>query len=786
MTATMNRPAAPGRAPSPRPRRGSASDGQLLAYATLVVATGVFLTLLPLRSVFTDWTWLAAAVASAVPYLGVVAAFRWRGSSRVSPVLLGLLASALVMAWLFVPEHLALGVIPTPSSVDDIRALLTSAHESMQNERAPVPSTDGLRLITSAAAVALVALTDVLAILWRKPLLASAPLLEVLAVASATSGDPARPALFALAAIGFLVILVAGTRLQDRDWGPSVDGSAGRLGGARAIAVAGIVAALVVPLGLPSVSHNLLASATHHKATVDSTSANGARIELATTADLAGSLRRGTPVDLLRVQVDPGAQPFYLRQAVLNQFGPSGWTVSTNDTVKDSSVRDNRYPIAPGSRTGIASASTVVKMHAQFTVLALAGATLPILGNPTELNSAGNRAVWDDATATVNRATLKPNRGYGEQVVQPAPTTAELRAAPDVDPNAGNMKDYLELPGPLSESVRNLVASLTAGTTNSYDKARAIAQYFTNPANKFSYALNTKPVDGLSALDAFLTTRSGYCQQYAAAAGALMRQAGLPARVVLGYTHQTPDATGTFTVTTADAHAWVEVYFSGVGWVPFDPTPLAGADAARTVVLPWAPHTTDGPSVGSTTAAPASTSANPNQVPERFTGDATVGPIATGGTGTSTVAGIGIALAAIVGLLLLVASPRMLRTRQRRRRLARSLSSGDPEPLWEELAATAADRGALWPDTVTVGQVPSWLTERGLDDRGRAAVTSVAGRVERARYSAGAGGGDVDDATITGVEAALKRWARRAERRERLLAWWFPRSLLSRADSRRR
>ena len=48
-----------------------------------------------------------------------------------------------------------------------------------------------------------------------------------------------------------------------------------------------------------------------------------------------------------------------------------------------------------------------------------------------------------------------------------------------------------------------------------------------------------------------------------------------------------PDAKGSFTVTTDDAHAWVEAYFAGVGWVPFDPTPLAGyTDGTMTFKLP--------------------------------------------------------------------------------------------------------------------------------------------------------------------------------------------------------
>jgi hypothetical protein len=342
---------------------------------------------------------------------------------------------------------------------------------------------------------------------------------------------------------------------------------------------------------------------------------------------------------------------------------------------------------------------------------------------------------------------------------------------------------YLAMPANLPAEVRDLADRLTQTSTNSYDKARAISNYFTDPQNGFVYSLDTAPGDGRSALVTFLDKKRGFCQQYAAAAAALMRLAGLPARVVLGYTHRTPDSNGNFVVTTADAHAWVEVYFSGIGWIPFDPTPLAGADGARAVTLPWAPHaTTPASNANETPSASASRSAL--RRPDLNNDTATVNA-----TSASPHSGLpwrtaGIALAILIGLLAVITGPQFIRFRQRRRRFGRARTSGDPEPLWEELAASAADRGALWPDTVTVGQVPAWLAGKGVDDRGTAAVDLVARRVERARYSAR--GADLDDQSIDGLDQALKRWARRADRRQRLRQWWLPRSLLNRSDRRRR
>ena len=77
-------------------------------------------------------------------------------------------------------------------------------------------------------------------------------------------------------------------------------------------------------------------------------------------------------------------------------------------------------------------------------------------------------------------------------------------------------------------------------------------------------------------LVAFVTrTKAGYCQHFAGAMAAMLRMLGIPARVAVGFTSGTNDD-GTWVVTDHDAHAWVEVWFAGLGWIPFDPTPGRG------------------------------------------------------------------------------------------------------------------------------------------------------------------------------------------------------------------
>ncbi len=758
---------------------GSAQRDELLLTATAAVFGGVLLTLLPLRSTFTDWSWLTTAVLCALPYLVVVMLARSGSRSlHAWPSAAGIVASLLVTAWVFVPQHLYLGVLPTPSSWPDIQALQTQAHQTMQAEHAPVASTAGLRLLVAGAAIVLVALADVLCVLLRRPLLAAAPLLEILVVASATSSHAAGVAYFALAALGFLMIVAAGTQLQDRNWGPSVDGSGGRLGGARRLGLAAVVAALAVPLVLPGSSVNLIARATHHNGD-GSGSSKSQEITLSTVADLSGSLNRGQAVPLFTVTVRGSATPFYIRQSVLDTFQTSGWVQSTGQDIGRGVIAQT-FDQAPGSLIGVPDQSRVDQITASFKIINLGGSTVPVLASPRELDGVGG--TWSELTGTVGDFGLTGDTSYTELAAQPNPSEAELQQAPPfatTGVDATVVQRYLELPT-LPGAVSDLAARLTAGASTAYDKAKAISQYFTDPANGFVYSLSTAPTDSSNALVSFLTKKQGFCQQYAAAAAVLMRRAGLPARVVLGYTHAAPDANGQFTVTTNDAHAWVEVYFTGIGWIPFDPTPLTGADAGRAVTLPWAAHTAA--SATPSSANQGRPTVRPTPGAAKPTAAASAAASATSSRGPSIPwERILSLLAAVLVIGLLLASPALLRTRARRRRLALA-RRGDPEPLWQELAAAASDRGVLWPDTTTVAQVPTWLGGHGMPRRELESLAVLSQVVERDRY--GAHQARVDEGLVSEIESALRGWPRPGPRSRRVLARWLPASLRRRPESR--
>ncbi|HET9017440.1 MAG TPA: transglutaminase-like domain-containing protein, partial [Thermomicrobiaceae bacterium] len=201
---------------------------------------------------------------------------------------------------------------------------------------------------------------------------------------------------------------------------------------------------------------------------------------------------------------------------------------------------------------------------------------------------------------------------------QSVASAAQLRSAGQAYPSFIERDGFLALPDPDPTggiaAIHALAQQWTAQTTNPYDAATAIESHLRDP-RLFRYTLSPPlPKSGLNIwpVTYFLTTsHAGYCQYFAAAMGTMLRSLGIPARLVNGYgpgstsgaaVRGVENAT-TYTVTSNDAHTWVEAYFAGFGWVPFEPTPPSSAGD-------YAPFTR-GTTVPSTVPPPTSASAAP-------------------------------------------------------------------------------------------------------------------------------------------------------------------------------
>jgi transglutaminase-like putative cysteine protease len=150
------------------------------------------------------------------------------------------------------------------------------------------------------------------------------------------------------------------------------------------------------------------------------------------------------------------------------------------------------------------------------------------------------------------------------------PSPEELRQASTEYPEEIRRVD-LQLPE-LDPRIADFARQLTARSSNHYDRAVAIERHL---QNNFTYSLDPKGIDPGNPLASFLLeAKSGYCEYFAAAMAVMLRTQGIASRLVNGFQTGAYNRVGKdFIVRGRDAHSWVEVYFPGHGWIPFDPTP---------------------------------------------------------------------------------------------------------------------------------------------------------------------------------------------------------------------
>lgn len=147
-----------------------------------------------------------------------------------------------------------------------------------------------------------------------------------------------------------------------------------------------------------------------------------------------------------------------------------------------------------------------------------------------------------------------------------------MLSASRMEVKGGMLAPYLELP-PLPQRVVNLADEVIPRDVGPYARALAIEDFL---KGEYEYSLDVPPLPpGEDAVDYFLFEhRRGYCEHFATAYAVLCRLAGIPSRVVAGYsTGEYNPFSGLYEVSLDDAHAWVEIYLEGIGWVTREPTP---------------------------------------------------------------------------------------------------------------------------------------------------------------------------------------------------------------------
>jgi transglutaminase-like putative cysteine protease len=356
---------------------------------------------------------------------------------------------------------------------------------------------------------------------------------------------------------------------------------------------------------------------------------------------------------------------------------------------------------------------------------------LPVPYGPRKVEVDGTW-LWDPQSPTVFSASRTTNRlaPYTVTASRVLPSRDALLASNGEAPDGSILARY-GTDVRVSNKVRTLTQRITRKADTAYDMAVAIQRYFTSEANGFEYDTNASlPGPGEEPLDAFLDGKHGFCEQYATAMAVLLRVAGLPSRVAVGFTagQKVPKSKNTYSVTTSDAHAWPEAWFPGTGWVRFEPTPAAsGATTPDYTVAPRAGGTPDTPAPTQTPSPSSSAFPKGLRDPETL-----LNPSSGGSTPIIGVAQrhLGRWLTGALLVLLLGLIPWAVTLLRRRRRT----SHMDPLVAWAQVHDDVTDVGGPWHDTDSPGAAAARLA--GLvPGEGRAALDRLAKAAELARYA---------------------------------------------------
>jgi hypothetical protein len=691
----------------------------------------------------------------------------------VTLVPLGQLALVLcVLTALFAPGRAVLGVVPTTRSVEQLAGVLADGTAEMQEQATPALPLTGLLALTAVFVGLLAVLVDLVSVAGRQASLAGLGLLVLYCVPVATVTGAIGLIALAAPAAGLGLLLWTDQRRRLAESGRTVSRSGGA-GGLAALRIGGmaLVAGIVVGSLVPTVAEGSFASG------LGGGKGGATGTSLDPVAAMAGQLTLPEPIDELRVETSV-EEPGHLRAVALDEYdNVSGWTLS-NLRGEESIAGDDRLAPLPQRQSSRQVSATIE-------VLQHDDRFLPVPFSPLSVRMDGDGDedwLFDPVTGTVfGREVTTGGRSYTVIAIEPRPTLAQLSAARPLAPSSQIQQEFTALPL-LDPRVTDLVTEVTAGAGTPYTRVRAIQEFLTDRANGFTYSLSTASGTSGDDLVDFLQLRRGYCEQYAGAMAVMVRAAGVPARVALGYTPGTEQEDGSRLITSDDAHAWVEAYFENLGWVPFDPTPIA---RDRAVDLPWAPRAGEEPDPDSRADAPVPTAPSeplPSAQLDRVPGQV---PDAQPGQGAddllwSLAGAVGVAL--LAGAL--VATPAAARALQRRRRVA----AGTAGALWDELTATAVDAGMrsnpAWTPRQAAHELGVVLTRYlGAGHPGTDAVLRLALAEESASYGRATGERahpDLAPALQTARRALLSTLPRRA----RLRALLWPTSLVTGAGTR--
>jgi transglutaminase-like putative cysteine protease len=724
--------------------------------------------------VFDSGAWFGATLLTVIAVVSAGAVATWLRA----PVFLVPLIQAVVMFAALVSRFVLdapLGFVPSSDALDQLRAVLSDGVHDVDTFAPPIPVTEGDTAVTALGLGCLAIVVFVLQVSLRLPVLAGLSLLAVYIVPSLVLDDGAPWWSFAFVAIGFMVLLVSDERVGLASWGRMLRRAEGNAGSPLAgfssaalrLGAIAVVAAVAIPVLVPALTDAVLG---RHDTGIgngtDGASGSGqGSIGLDPFVSLRKQLRSSDNPVVFTYTTDAQV-PDYLPTVVLTSYDKETWRPAQFSP--DNADPLEKLQVDPAIGTAFLGSP---KTSTKIVDAGLDTRWLPVPLHLTELTVSGGSWFIDPGTRTIfaeNASTSTKGLTWTATSLAVQPSPDQLRAAP---PENGTDPTEKARRAGIPERIATIAREQTAGKATDYDKAVALVDYFKD----FTYSVSTQSDDNPQApsyLDQFIDSKTGYCQQFAATMALMAESLGIRARVVVGFTSGTLED-GRRVVRSHDAHAWPELFFSGVGWQRFEPTPpsAGGSVAASPLGQGDTPVVTASPSA----SASSSVSVKPIDA-ERDPGSTAPFDLVTGAAGTTADQwrARGLLVLVIVGALLALV-PAVWRAVRRRRRLS---EQAEVEDMWEELRDTARDLGIPWSMAQTPRQaVSSVVAGQRLRGEAADAARRVGRATEQARYAATppSTAGLADD--VSTVRTALLR---RAERKARWKALLLPVSLRDR------
>jgi hypothetical protein len=553
---------------------------------TLAGALGLLLlaTTPAYARVLVDTGWRGPMVAAGLLAVLVAAAVRRLGGGVVASAaasLTGLVAFTYLTA---LPD---VGMLPDTTSWLAFTAGIEVGLQALRESPAPAAS-DPFTLLLATATWIVWHLAHELLVRWRTAGAALIPPLVLwsvpLAIPLEVDGVTSRAVVFL--AVAALVLLLATDDGREPDEAPRATASG------VAVATGALSLAVVAPLLLPGYGSD---------AWLDLAGPDDPR-GYQPIVDVSERLRLPAERDVLQVRAPDRT---YLRLAGLDSFDGSTWRLGPPGAgsyrPESSALHPADRPLPPES-----PAASTEALRVEVEVLDLANIYVPTPYQPVEIlgpfrdemvwsTDGGFLATWavgeSGALEDDPRVGVTQGVEYTVAAERPTPVIADLRA---VDHDEGVDPRWTELPRDYPELAEIAEEVYAEGDADSVvDRALALQSWFTED-DRFTYDLDVPALRGDDALQRFVTEdRVGYCEYFATAMAVMLRSTGIPARVAVGFLPgevslaADPEAgrdLDEYTVSTSDAHAWVEVLFPGYGWVTFEPTPRSD----QTQIVPTA------------------------------------------------------------------------------------------------------------------------------------------------------------------------------------------------------